>query len=148
MLNLDEIEARVDAATPGKWHYDHGGWTPRVHSCRPKREEGGGAVLPKGEAFDLAECNSVFLSKTQNQKNARFIAHVREDVPALIARVRELEAQLPFVVKVAAREQRYACVDAVGAMDRFGAPGAIEGRVQNAPAPDFDAVMKDVKENQ
>ena len=54
-MNLDEIEARANAATPGPWR------------------EGS--------------------SDLYSVRNAAFIAAARTDVPALIARVRELEAE-------------------------------------------------------
>ncbi len=55
MINLDEIERRANAATPGPW------------------KEG---------------ASDVYIVR-----NAAFIAAARTDVPALIARVRELEAE-------------------------------------------------------
>jgi chromosome segregation ATPase len=81
MINLDEIERRAAAATAGPWTvepYDYGA------AVR------GGCLL--------AECMQAATSKhatdvQECRTNAAFIAAARVDVPALIARVRELEAE-------------------------------------------------------
>ena len=78
-----EIRARVDAATPGPWRWlddqqvcpvliagSRESWQPLV----------GGGFPGDGEAVIV------------RKDDARFIAHAREDVPYLLARVRELEA--------------------------------------------------------
>lgn len=72
---LAEIEARANAATPGPWsvqvqHHDtliYGG--------------------PPGGRIDLAK---IVPWMTHDKPNADFIAHARQDVPALIAEVRHL----------------------------------------------------------
>lgn len=71
MINLDEIERRANAATPGPWGHEMG------------------AVLsiPTGGRF-------VASVGKQCMNDAPFIAAARTDVPALIARVRELEDRL------------------------------------------------------
>lgn len=66
-MNLDEIEARANAATPGPW-------TPQT--------------IRLYDGVDLPD-----ETVAQWQRDAVFIAHARTDVPALIARVRELEAE-------------------------------------------------------
>lgn len=79
-LDLDAIQQRADNATPGPW------------------DSNGGC-----EIYTTAEANTMqlwiggterFHDSNAGQVNADFIAHARQDVPALIARVRELEAQL------------------------------------------------------
>jgi hypothetical protein len=65
MINLDEIEARANAATPGPWE----------HKVCSGSIYGAGTLIAQG-----AWPNS-----------GPFIAAARTDVPALIARVRELE---------------------------------------------------------
>jgi hypothetical protein len=67
-MNLDEIEARANAATPGPWKY-----------CA-----GSGAI----------EGVNTLIVRGAWPNSGPFIAHARTDVPALIARVRELEAAL------------------------------------------------------
>jgi hypothetical protein len=79
MMNLDEIEARANAATPGPWRDKHQvcsevwGQAPDSQTCSMQIARIGHAQ------FDVL--------------NAAFIAAARTDVPALIARVRELEAE-------------------------------------------------------
>ena len=79
MINLDEIEARANAATPGPWRDRHQvcsevwGQAPDSQTCSMQIARIGHAQ------FDAL--------------NAAFIAHARTDVPALIARVRELETE-------------------------------------------------------
>ena len=97
MIDLEAIEARVNAATPGPWKADIGKiedwdivvWGPIKEDPddkpRPEFISNIGADRPSpGDTicFD-GEAN-----------NARFIAAAREDVPALIAKVKELEAKL------------------------------------------------------
>ena len=78
-MNLDEIEARANAATPGPWRDRHQvcsevwGQAPDSQTCSMQIARVGHAQ------FDVF--------------NAAFIAAARADVPALIARVRELEAE-------------------------------------------------------
>lgn len=94
-MDLGPIEKRADAATEGPWDSDdhsHGergcrclscdvttGWTLRhALTCHETDKA--------GEAYDGA-CEALVFSF----EDAEFIAHAREDVPALVARVRELE---------------------------------------------------------
>ena len=78
-MNLDEIEARANAATPGPWRDRHQvcsevwGQAPDSQTCSMQIARVGHAQ------FDVL--------------NAAFIAAARTDVPALIARVRELETE-------------------------------------------------------
>jgi hypothetical protein len=79
MIDLDEIERRANAATPGPWRDKHQvcsevwGQAPDSQTCSMQIARIGHAQ------FDAL--------------NAAFIAAARTDVPALIARVRELEAE-------------------------------------------------------
>jgi cell division septum initiation protein DivIVA len=72
-LDLDAIEARANAATPGPW----------VQSQRDMwmvyRDGGGTPEIDVGGGYDIKE-------------NAAFVAHARSDVPALVAEVRNLRA--------------------------------------------------------
>ena len=87
---LDEIEARANAATPGPWTYD---------------EECGYVEVPPCGAIEFKpgwERSVHFLARVHNNHvegedglgfDGAFIAAARTDVPALIARVRELDAE-------------------------------------------------------
>jgi hypothetical protein len=101
-MNLDEIEARATAATPGPW---------KVYE-QPIRFHTGTADVEQmiGQAWDHPQMKAPYpvigvathidfdtrkpVSVVRFADNtAEFVAHAREDVPALIARVRELEAE-------------------------------------------------------
>lgn len=89
-MNLDEIEARVNAATPGPWTYDEGCGYVEVPPC---------GVIEFKPGW---ERSVHFLARVHNDHvegedglgfDGAFIANARTDVPALVARVRELEAE-------------------------------------------------------
>jgi len=89
-MNLNEIEARANAATPGPWTYDEGCGYVEVPPC---------GVIEFKPGW---ERSVHFLARVHNNHvegedglgfDGAFIAHARTDVPALIARVRELEAE-------------------------------------------------------
>jgi hypothetical protein len=89
-MNLDEIEARVNAATPGPWTYDEGCGYVEVPPC---------GVIEFKPGW---ERSVHFLARVHNDHvegedglgfDGAFIASARTDVPALVARVRELEAE-------------------------------------------------------
>lgn len=71
MLDVDAIEARANAATPGPWE-------PRPPTGRAVLW----GVWKPGERGDNSEADSIFA------------AYAREDVPALIAEVRLLQSKL------------------------------------------------------
>lgn len=74
MLNLDEIKKRAEAATPGPW---------AAHERAHKNE-----WALRGPATS---------ARTLVREDATFIAHARQDVPALVAEVERLrEALRPF----------------------------------------------------
>jgi hypothetical protein len=75
-MNLDEIERRANAATPGPWY---GNRNCGVYSVNVGQVVGTGCCC----------CTKSRLT----DENAAFISAARTDVPALIARVRELEAE-------------------------------------------------------
>jgi hypothetical protein len=90
MIDLDEIERRANAATPGPWTYHDGCGYVEVPPC--------GAI----EFKPGWERSVHFLARVHNNHvegedglgfDGAFIAHARTDVPALIARVRELEEE-------------------------------------------------------
>ena len=83
MIDLDEIERRANAATPGPWA------SRRNRDMRDYEVRAGCVLAIVSEAASAKHATSV----RECGRNAAFIAHARTDVPALIARVRELEAE-------------------------------------------------------
>jgi len=86
---LAAIRARCDAATPGPWRFGVGdrkyiGQSELlVVACDEARELDIALVDVEGGGY--------------HHQDAEFIAHARTDVPALVARVEELEAALAKV---------------------------------------------------
>ena len=68
---LDAIQARADAATPGTWNAGGDNMARSINGNDP--------VKPVA-----------WLTVWNDRPNADFIAHAREDVPALVAEVRRL----------------------------------------------------------
>lgn len=86
MSRLDDIEARTELATPGPWR-----------SARDPR--GGDYLIFDNDPSPYGPTPIVLEGKDRNGgvlhgDDAEFIAHAREDVPWLLARVRELEQAL------------------------------------------------------
>lgn len=84
---LDEIEARARAATPGRWWCETGGlpgaWCLMafIDDGEPKPVKAVLATRPPWEhRAEVSEATGVF------------IAHARQDVPALVAEVKRLRA--------------------------------------------------------
>jgi len=72
---LDKIEVRANAATEGPWEF----------------EEGSGYVTANSE--------TICASAHSEDADTAFIAHARQDIPALIAHVRWLEKHLQKALK-------------------------------------------------
>lgn len=85
MINLDRIERRANAATEGPWGFSYGS---RRYIADPSTDIVGEVAPPYS-----GQTMCVFAVASANQGDAEFIASARADVPALIARVRELEAE-------------------------------------------------------
>ncbi len=84
-LDLDAIEARAAAATPGPW----------------------GANTPPGVvAANGRNVLGVFGGSAQDERDAEFTAHAREDVPALLAEVRRLRARVVELERPAVEARR------------------------------------------
>lgn len=101
---LDEIEKRANAATPGPWRID-------CRSCSNEQSDPswpetdflqfhvqGTDVVPMNGFHDPIDGRKLIGPKEVRWgrgdyygRDADFIAHAREDIPKLIARVRELE---------------------------------------------------------
>jgi len=94
-LDLDAIEARCAAATRGPWVWHRESDAPHDLNA------GDASVLYPyvGYGFDHAELDIT-------PEDAAFIEHARGDVPALVARVRELEAALAEIARLAEASAR------------------------------------------
>jgi hypothetical protein len=86
-LDLDKLEALAKAATPGPWKSVEGGLV--VCSFHPKH---GYNVHDMRTLQNLMTPDVSFAMGDVHKNDSAFIASAREAVPALIARVRELEA--------------------------------------------------------
>ncbi len=86
MLDLDAIEARAEAATPGPWR-------------EPKNGLGlGWTIFPKNsKGWSIATCDS--------GTDADFIAHARTDVPALVAELRVAREVVEAACQLVADEE-------------------------------------------
>jgi hypothetical protein len=85
-INLDAIEARANAATQGPWWDDaYIGEDPYDDPDSPFVQVG----TVRWGASDVE-----IPAALQQKRDAEFMAAAREDIPALIARVRELEEAL------------------------------------------------------
>jgi hypothetical protein len=85
---VDEIKARVDAATPGPWlSRTSSNW---VDGKRTTTE-----YFVMREDDDVAVCADCVDPNTSkpSEANADFIAYAREDIPALLAEVERLQAE-------------------------------------------------------
>ena len=81
-LDLDAIEARANAATSGPWYQGRDG----------RRYESSHEVFTREDMYD-AESRDAYPQAARSE-DAEFIAHAREDVPALVAAVRERDEML------------------------------------------------------
>lgn len=78
---LQKIEARVRAASPGPWEKDRacGGWPVVVNE--------------DGKSF-IASFKASYSNQDREDANAELTAHSRQDLPALLAEVRRLREAL------------------------------------------------------
>ena len=83
-LNLEEIEARCKAATPEPWH---------IHESHNWHKD-----FPK-EYFVIANQSREIIASWVETSAAKFIAHSRTVIPALITEVRRLRAELDRAMK-------------------------------------------------
>ena len=105
---LDAIEQRAHAATEGPWEAGTGDGDPRPHVWT-SRSTGCVAHITYVVPNDYGDVRP---------DDAEFIAHARDDVPALLAEVRRLRAMEQRVSKVA-RELRYKNADTYDIVGRF-----------------------------
>jgi hypothetical protein len=86
---LDAIEKRCDAASPGPWEFRRG---PRPHQ-RCRFHPVGGDTSP-GDAYEPDMYLLRRDSAPASVHDQDFVAHARQDVPRLVAEVRRLQALL------------------------------------------------------
>ena len=79
---IDEIRARCEAATPGKWEADYN--TPFSTDVTGIMADEGYVILADG-GFD---------DEYPREEDAEFIAHAREDIPYLIELLAEQDAEI------------------------------------------------------
>jgi hypothetical protein len=115
---LKEIKDRADAATFGPWGWFGSGKEPylathtggRVFVMMPRRSGMNGAtIFWQGPDFAICPTTDFAVKEREYREqldgyhdgidhpDAKFIAHAREDIPALLAHIAELEAQLERV---------------------------------------------------
>ena len=99
-LDIEAIEARANAATPGPWMVHRreimsAGPTQRTRITL--RAIGPRSAVPHGMVIVPGPCEETL---SMNDDDADFIAHARVDIPALIARVRELEGALAEILEL------------------------------------------------
>lgn len=92
-IDLDEIQRLADEATPGPWHWTDHRVSDLVGIGGDEHYSYETEVL---EATHGGECgcrSACILDLTINDHDRAFIAAARTAIPALVARVRELEAE-------------------------------------------------------
>lgn len=83
MKRLDEIETRTNAATEGPWEWEgeaKSEWEMGANSLIPSRRPDDPVLY--GYGYDASGI------EVKNPADAEFIAHARQDVPALVAALR------------------------------------------------------------
>lgn len=88
-INLAEIEARAAKATAGKWAIEYGA----VVTKHPDFQGISDGVFGAHSAICYTN-DGEYIENSNYKADAEFIAHAREDVPALIKRLRKAEALL------------------------------------------------------
>lgn len=94
-LDLDAIEQRAKAATPGPWGVEHG-----IRCAALDRTDYDTVTAPL-PPFVFGEG----VARAHRNTDTEFIAHAREDVPALVAEVRRLHVEVERL-----RTERDCCV--------------------------------------
>ncbi|MFF0409135.1 hypothetical protein ACFYUY_01700 [Kitasatospora sp. NPDC004745] len=95
-LDLAAIQARADAATEGEWwvEEDDRVWTLHgVHARIPSGVPEIGEQILNHQILKAPKTGTPYAEYWPDRADAEFIAHARADVPALLARVRQLETE-------------------------------------------------------
>lgn len=95
-LDLAAIEGRANTATPGPWGAY---WGNRIGRGVEILGDGSGSLVSATQDVaeipdDRCDWDDEDAVEVSSEADAEFIAHARQDVPALVARVRQLEAEL------------------------------------------------------
>lgn len=90
-LNLDAIEAREKAATPGPW-------------CTDSWEIYQGTEYEPGLSMWIGETCRGTSSPEQDRADAEFVAHARTDVPAMADEIRRLRQQRAYLLDQLAKK--------------------------------------------
>lgn len=85
--DLDAIEQRANAATEGPWE-NYGGGEINQHFSLPEPW----ATVVSTDVACMAYCYGGSAAGVERDEDAEFIAHARDDVPALLAEVRRLRS--------------------------------------------------------
>lgn len=115
-LDLDAIEARAEAATPGPWGtVDDGSLMAPYVSV----------ACDDGPIITCPECHTAGGGR---RADAKFIARTRTDVPALVAEVRRLRAMLDLPAGIRWDLTRWRCdrCDATGTWTGDTDPAAVD----------------------
>jgi hypothetical protein len=132
---LDEIAARADAATRGPWGFYDGDNYADVAADLEQTSRGSYSYRQKIAQLEdenywddpAHEDHDEERAPEQMAANAAFIAHAREDVPALLAEIRRLQTEL---AKAAEDVDWLRCLEAAGVDNWEGIDTAIEMREQ------------------
>ena len=89
--DLEAIKARAAAATEGPWEWDD--LTIGQHWSRPKPL----ATVVDDKVSCMAYCYGGSSSPIKSDADGQFIAHAREDIPALLYEVERLQHRLDAV---------------------------------------------------
>lgn len=90
---LQQIEARCDAATPGPWVLFHRAGITEVQTI-------GDCPIAGWQGFDNGH-----RAVGKHKDNGEFIAHAREDIPALLEEIARLRAELARLDWVSVNER-------------------------------------------
>jgi hypothetical protein len=91
-IDLNAIDARANAATPSPWE-EGDGWV----YTEPVYDDDNRLSNVCGMSFSDPERAGV--ERERAQRNVRFIAHARKDVPALLAEVRRLRSGITEAIR-------------------------------------------------
>ncbi|MFD4795950.1 hypothetical protein [Streptomyces anulatus] len=135
---IDEIRTRTDAATQGHWGTNYDGKGTYTVEARPGLDPNQGSVN-EGAVATLTGGHG----DEQTYQNARFIAHVREDVPYLLDRVAELEARLREHAHELGERLRNIHTSGEGAAWNWWDAAVIPGECANLIDPPADTAPKE-----
>ena len=127
---LDAIEARANAATPGPW------------LCRDIPYDGvGDPIIETADGTYIAQTVYDMQSTTvahEVDADTGFIAHAREDIPRLVAEVRRLQEALRTIQEQTVRSER----DSIALHLMEDITYILENALPKEPAPPVDACPK------